>query len=428
MVVMKRRLGTTLLAFIATLLTMFSIVPWVLTIVSVPLIVVWVGIPMLLGANVLMRGWVRPWRAWGGWARENPIVVPYRAFPGGGWFARLRWVITDPATWRELVWGLVNITAGFVLCLLPTVFLLGTVFYLIYPFLMYVTPPGVFTNPFGLFELTSWQQGIFLWPAAGVLFALWWSTTPGLMRGWGQIHSALLGPSHAAVLAGRVAALAASRADTVDSAAREVRRIERDLHDGVQVRLVSLGMSLGMAAELMDRDPERARALIDEATAATSGTLQDLRRLVRGIHPPVLADRGLVGAVRALALDAPLETAVEITGFGDDDTVRLDAPVEACMYFAVAEGLANAIKYAAATRILISLDLREDRLQVLVIDDGLGGAKVTEGGGLAGIQRRLAAFDGILDVASPTSGPTQLTMEIPCEPLSPKTTPSSVRA
>ena len=425
---MHSRLSLTLLALVALLVTMVGLAPFVLVVVSLSLVVVWIGIPMLLVTIVVLRAFLTPWRTWAGWVREEPVIRPYRAVPAGGWFARLRWVVTDQATWRDMVWILVNCTAGFVLALLAVVFFLGSVFYLIYPLLLAITPAGVFDNPMGLFVLHEWWQGVYMWPLAAILFGLWWRWTPGLMHGWAAMHASLLGPTKTAVLRGRVAALAASRADTVDSAAREVRRIERDLHDGVQVRLVTLGMSLGLAEELVDTDPERAKALIVEATAATSGTLQELRRLVRGIHPPLLADRGLVGAVRALALDSPIPATVNTTGFGEEYLVRLDAPVEACAYFSVAEALANVIKHAKAGAITIELFLDRQQLTVVVGDDGCGGAVVTSGGGLAGVERRLAAFDGTLDLHSPIGGPTRLTMEIPCEPLSPKTTLSSAKA
>lgn len=425
---MKSRLALTLLAFVAILVTMFGLVPFVLSIVSLALVVVWIGIPMLLVSVSLLRVFVAPWRTWAGWVRGQKVIRPYRAFPRGGWFARLRWIVTDQATWRDLLWVPVNAAAGFTLALLPVVFLGGATFYFIYPLLLGVTPSGVFGNPLGLFHLNHWWQGVFMWPVAALFFGLWWAWTPGLMRGWAVLQGALLGPTKTAVLMGRVAAIAASRADTVDNAAREVRRIERDLHDGVQVRLVSLGMSLGLAEELVDTDPERAKALIIEATSAATGTLQELRTLVRGIHPPVLADRGLVGAVKALALDSAIPTRISVVGFGENNEVRLDAPVEACAYFATAEALANAIKHSGAARVTVAITLEPHHLVVRFSDDGAGGAQMAAGGGLVGIQRRLAAFDGTLELVSPSGGPTRLTMEIPCEPLSPKTTHSSAKA
>lgn len=424
---MRNRLIFTLQSFVGLLVTMFGLVPFVLTIVSVPLIIVWIGIPMLVVATFLVRHFVGWYRQAANRILPEDIVVPYRLQIPGGLIARTRWVLGDSATWRDLLWILVNCTAGFVLQLLPTVFLLGTVFYLIYPYLLAVTPAGVFTNPFGVFVLSHPSQGFLMWPVAGLLFAMWWAWSPGLALGWAKIAGSLLGPTRAAVLTGRVESLAASRADTVDSAAAEIRRIERDLHDGAQVKLVSLGMTLGLAEELMDTDPAKARQLLAEAAGTTSSTLTDLRNLVRGIHPPVLADRGLLGAAGALALESPLQVVLQTEGFGDDEEVRLPAPVEACAYFVVSEALANVAKHARAERVVIDIELADDHLYVRVTDDGVGGADPGAGSGLTGLERRVGAFDGTLAVTSPAGGPTMLTMEMPCEPLSPKTTPSSAK-
>jgi signal transduction histidine kinase len=182
-------------------------------------------------------------------------------------------------------------------------------------------------------------------------------------------------------------------------------------------------MSLGMADEVVTRDPEAARALLAEARVATSQALTDLRDLVRGIHPPVLAERGLDGAVRALALACPLPTSVEV-----DLPGRLPAPVESAAYFAVAEAVTNAIKHSGAGKLWVRLSWkpREDGwLSMLVADDGSGGADPSAGTGLRGIERRLAAFDGTVVVSSPGGGPTVVTMELPCALSSPRTSHSS---
>ncbi len=425
---MADRLKLTLLALVAMLVTMFGLVPLVLTLVSLPLMVIWVGVPMLLASTWLARHFLNFYRYWAGRVLNRVIIRPYQIIPAGGWFARVRWIVTDSATWRDILWILINCTAGFGLLLLPVILLLGTVFYLIFPFLVSVTPPGVFTTAFGIFHLRNWIEGFWLWPVAGLLFGLWWRWTPSLLQAWSTLTDKLLGPSQAAILAGRVASLAASRADTIDSAAAEIRRLERDLHDGVQVRLVSLGMSLGLADELMESDPAKARELVAEAAAATSSTLAELRNLVRGIHPPVLADRGLLGAARALALETPISSHMSADGFGDGEEIRLTAPVEACAYFVISEGLANIVKHARASHVSIRIVLADRLLRVIISDDGVGGARIGQGTGLRGLVRRLAAFDGTLKVTSPTGGPTLLTMEMPCEPLSPKTTPSSEKA
>jgi signal transduction histidine kinase len=237
------------------------------------------------------------------------------------------------------------------------------------------------------------------------------------------VHArALLRPEPDAELAGRVEQLTQTRADAVDTAASELRRLERDLHDGAQARLVALGMNLRAAERLIPTSPHAAIALVAEAREASSRALTELRDLVRGVYPPVLADRGLADAVRALALDTPIRTETDINVPG-----RLDPPVESACYFAVAEALTNAVKHSGARlvqiRIRYSAGMRSPGyparpalglLRIEVTDDGTGGADPARGSGLQGVERRLGTFDGILAVSSPPGGPTIIVMEIPC--------------
>jgi signal transduction histidine kinase len=217
--------------------------------------------------------------------------------------------------------------------------------------------------------------------------------------------------------------LTESRAATVDAQAAELRRIERDLHDGAQARLAAVGMTLGLAAQSLRSDPDRAAALLEEARADAGRALAELRDLVRGIHPPVLADRGLAGGLEAAALLCPVPVEVTI-----DLPARPQAPVESAGYFAAAEALANVGRHAEATRAWLRAGYADGRITLVVGDDGRGGADPRRGTGLRGIQRRLAAFDGTVSVRSPTGGPTEITMELPCDlcaPSSPRTTSSS---
>ncbi len=219
-----------------------------------------------------------------------------------------------------------------------------------------------------------------------------------------------------AALERRVRRLAQTRTDAVDAAASELRRVERDLHDGAQARLVAVGMSLRAAERTLEQSPGAALALIAEARESSARALADLRNLVRGIHPPVLADRGLGDAIRALALDTPLRTDLDI-----DLPGRPEAPVETAAYFAVAEVIANAVKHAGARRLEIRVQHHRGVLRIMVSDDGAGGADPDKGTGLRGVERRLAAFDGILAVSSPPGGPTIVAIEVPCALSSPKT-------
>jgi signal transduction histidine kinase len=233
----------------------------------------------------------------------------------------------------------------------------------------------------------------------------------------------LLGREADAELVGRVEQLTQTRAEAVDTASAELRRLERDLHDGAQARLVALGMNLRAAERLIPTSPQAAIALVAEAREASSKALTELRDLVRGVYPPVLADRGLADAVRALALDTPIRTETEI-----DLPGRLDPPVESACYFAIAEALTNAVKHSGARLVHIRMRYAHrpapGLLRIEVTDNGTGGADPANGSGLAGVERRLATFDGILAVSSPIGGPTIIVMEIPCA-LSSRRTSSS---
>jgi signal transduction histidine kinase len=340
----------------------------VLTVAGLVLTIVWVGVPILFAVVVATRPIANVHRRFAAWLLRRPIGSPYLEPAGGNLLVRLRALAADPGTWRDLAWLTVNATAGLAISLV------------------------------GLVE--------------GVLDLLFWWLPRGVMaHTHAYLCRALLAPTERTALAQRVQQLARSRAETVDTSAAELRRIERDLHDGAQARLVSLGMSLGLAEEQIARDPEGARLLLAEARESSSQALAELRDLVRGIHPPVLADRGLVGAVRALALAAPSPIALQL-----DVPDRLPAPVESAAYFAVAEALTNAIKHGGGQGIEISVCHRDGRLEMLVSDGGPGGAQPERGTGLRGFERRLAAFDGTLDLDSPAGGPTRLRMTLPCQP------------
>jgi signal transduction histidine kinase len=221
-------------------------------------------------------------------------------------------------------------------------------------------------------------------------------------------------------LSRRVRTLTATRVDAIDTATAELRRVERDLHDGAQARLVAVGMSLRAMERLIRSDPDAAMSLAAEARENSARALADLRGLVRGISPPVLVERGLGDAIKALALDTPIPVTLDIDLDG-----RAPAPVESAVYFAVAEVLANAVKHADAHEVHIraihtTAEEGQGTLRVEVTDDGSGGADPANGTGLTGIERRLGTFDGILAVSSPPGGPTIVVIEVPCALSSPK--------
>jgi signal transduction histidine kinase len=311
---------------------------------------------------------------------------------------RLRWMVSDPATWRDLLWMVTNGSFGWILAMVPVILvsagLIGCIGYAIV---------GVFSAPRPLERVTLAVLGVAL-----TALALW--SGPLLLRAYGGLARAILSPGEDPELAQRVRHLSQTRAEAIDANAAEIRRIERDLHDGAQARLVAMGMALGAAEDLLDTDPEATRKLLVEARESSSKALTELRALVSGVHPPVLADRGLVDAIRALALDSVPR--VEVTA---DPIGRPPPPVESAAYFAVSELLANVTKHAEARQTWIDIRYRQGILAIGVSDNGRGGADPGRGTGMRGIERRLAAFDGVLAVSSPPGGPTVVQLEIPCE-------------
>ncbi|MFJ1790783.1 sensor histidine kinase [Kitasatospora griseola] len=221
---------------------------------------------------------------------------------------------------------------------------------------------------------------------------------------------ALLGPNRAEVLERRVEHLAQSRVDVVDAADAERRRIERDLHDGAQQRLVSLAMNLGLARRTLKDIPPEAMEVIVTAHEEAQAAIKELHDLVRGLHPAVLEDRGLDAALSGVAARSPVPVhlAVDLPG-------RIAPTVEAIAYFTVSEALANAAKHAKASRVDLVLRQVADRLLITITDDGIGGADATRGTGLIGLRKRAASVDGSLAITSPRGGPTTITMELPCE-------------
>ncbi|KPC90968.1 histidine kinase [Streptomyces sp. NRRL F-6602] len=298
---------------------------------------------------------------------------------------RVRWA--DPAVWRDVRFTLVvPFTAGLAAAVPPAAVAAAACAF-------------VSSGP------AAWSVGVLGLVVAAV-------TAPYAWRPVEPVAVRFLGPSAAMRLAGRVEELTAQRADTTVAQAAEIRRIGRDLHDGAQARLIALGLSLSTVEKLMETHPEQARALLRDARAGAATSLAELRELVRGIAPPVLSERGLVDAVRALALDVPLRVTVRA-----DAPLHAEPPIESALYFGVAELLANAAKHARATSADVSLFRDGGGLVVEVEDDGRGGAGERSGGGLHGLRRRLAVFDGSLEVTSPPGGPTRVRMTVPCESL-----------
>ncbi|GAB3159480.1 sensor histidine kinase [Microbispora hainanensis] len=344
-------------------------------------------------------------------AQRSRTAVPsaYRPLPTGV-AARLRAVVRDPATWRDVAWLPCQFVAGLTGLVAGAGLWLGALECVAAPALRVLLPEPTGFDP-AVLEWTG-RSGPATWllvPAGLALSAAAYRLPRHLVRAQTALARALLGPTSAARLTARVDRLTAARAATVDASATELRRIERDLHDGAQARLVALAMNIGVAEDLFDTDPANAKALLAEARQGAGAALTELRDLVRGIHPPVLADRGLAAAVEAVVLDTaiPVELDLRLDR-------RLPAPVEAAAYFATVEALTNAIRHSGAGRVRVSLVDAGPMLRIEVGDDGRGGADPSKGTGLRGIRRRLSAFDGELRITSPAGGPTMLHMDLPC--------------
>ncbi|MFC9469612.1 sensor histidine kinase [Streptomyces coelicoflavus] len=384
-----------------------AVVCFCLTVVSVALVPIGIGIvttPWVLTGVRMFADWRRVLAAeWGGVRIQRAYrPLPADANPWTRTFGMLR----DPATWRDFCWLPVDMTAGFVTALLA--FALP-----VYALEGFVIAAGLWrawddTYWYGFVPVTDQTTALGAAALGAVLLVSAVRLSPLVLQAHFRLTSAMLN-SGQGELAERVRVLTETRRDAVDTSAAELRRIERDLHDGAQARLVAMGMDLGTIEALLEKDPAKARELLAQARRSSADALTELRELVRGIHPPVLAERGLGDAVRALALRLPVASEVDV-----DLTGRADAPVEAAAYFAVSEILTNAVKHSGADRIWIDMHHDEGRLRVSVTDNGKGGAVIGAGSGLAGVERRLGTFDGVLAVGSPVGGPTMVTMEIPC--------------
>ncbi|MEU1421280.1 sensor domain-containing protein [Kitasatospora sp. NPDC005751] len=338
-----------------------------------------------------------------------PVPDPHRALPGVGRRARLRTRLRERATWRELgytalfalVLSVVDLAFTALLVFCGALVVSPLVVWALAPETVMLIPGRAVPGPAAALPATAvGLGGLLLCGYAGALL------TAGRVR----LVRFLLGPRPEG-LGRQVLELTRSRARLVDAFEAERRRIERDLHDGAQQQLVALSMTLGLAAyELRGRaDDDPALALVDRARGEARQALEQLRDLVRGIHPQVLTDHGLAAAVAEVALRHPVPVAVDI-----DLPDRLPGPVETTAYFTVTEALTNAAKHSGATAVTVHGRVDDGRLVLQVTDDGRGGADPAAGAGLQGLADRIAILRGRLMVTSPIGGPTRLRVEVPC--------------
>ncbi|WLQ43457.1 sensor domain-containing protein [Streptomyces laculatispora] len=392
-----------------------SVTLFVLAVVSISLIPLGIGLVTTPYVLTAVRKHANQRRLLAITWSDVRIPVPYRPFPTDvrsgftGQVERTGLMLKDPATWRDIQWLLVDMTAGYAVSILAAALM-------IYPVEGFVLAAGlwrVFTHDrywYGFVPVDSQATALAAAALGVALFATGVLLSERLLHAHFVIARSVLAPTHEQELALRIDRLTETRHEAVDTAASELRRIERDLHDGAQARLVAMGMNLGTIEALIEKDPAQAKKLLAMTRESSAEALTELRDLVRGIHPPVLAERGLGDAVKALALRMPIGTEVDVELSG-----RAQAPVESAAYFAVSEILTNAAKHSGADRIWVDLHDAQGMLRISVTDNGKGGAATGSGSGLSGVERRLGTFDGIMAVSSPAGGPTMVTMEIPCE-------------
>lgn len=366
--------------------------------------VVWIGLPLLAGTLLVARGFADAERGWLSDVLKRPPVRPrYKPAPAGaGRFRRLVNPLTSGQSWLDLLHGVINLPFAIVAFVLTIVFWAIPIAGLTWPiygiFIMQI--PGGVELP----ELLGIGDGSYLvnvvfYVGLGLFFTL---LLPFVVRG-----AALL--TGVAELQERIDDLAEGRAAAVSAEANALRKLERDIHDGPQQRLVSLAMELSRAQRQLAKDPEAAQATIKSAITATRETLDELRALSRGIAPPILSDRGLAPALAALAGRCTVPVDLDV-----QTTERYQAAVENAIYFVCAETLTNVAKHSRATVCTVQLVRVGGVLMLTIGDDGVGGAHVAKGHGLAGLADRLRAVDGELTVQSPDGGPTVIVAEVPC--------------
>lgn len=374
--------------------------------------IVWIGVPILSGTLMLARGLADSERSWMADVLERPPVRPrYKPVPAGaGAFRRLINPMTSGQSWLDLLHGILQLPIaiiGFVLTVVAWALPSTALTYPLWGLITSRIPDNVeLPELIGLGE--GYWTNTFFYLVIGLLSLL---MMPFLIRG-GALLRAGFGRvmlTSVAELQERIEDLSEGRAAAVSAEAAALRKLERDIHDGPQQRLVSLAMELTRAQRQMAKDPAAAQQTISSAISATRETLDELRALSRGIAPPVLADRGLAPALAALAgrCTVPVDLDVQVVG-------RFQAAVENAVYFVVAESLTNVAKHSRATMCSITLSRTGDSLLLTIGDDGVGGAHVAKGHGLSGLADRLRAVDGELVVQSPDGGPTLIVAEVPC--------------
>jgi signal transduction histidine kinase len=375
---------------------------------GVGLAVTLVGIPILIG-SVYAWGWLAGIeRGTIGALTGNYIASPYRPLPEGGWWDRLRARLGDPATWKDLTFLFLQFPFGLLSFIIALTVLSVGLSGLTLPLWYWAVPDGADWTVFQLIDADTLPEAL----AASAIGALiLWVGIPALGalgRCYGAYAELLLGSNEDPALTAQVTDLRDARSRIIEAADAERRRIERDLHDGAQQRLVALSLNLRMAEKRAAEGDPAAAELVRSASEEAGLALRELRDLARGIHPAILTNRGLAAALGDLASRAAVP--VELVAVPSH---RLPDPVESTVYFVVSECLANIGKHAEATEATVAVTVVGDEVEVVVKDDGVGGADSGNGSGLQGLEDRVGALDGCVDVESPSGGGTTVMATIP---------------
>ncbi|MEU8329945.1 sensor domain-containing protein [Micromonospora sp. NPDC048839] len=397
----------------AVAMTVLSVLGLMLSAALLPVLLL--GVPTFLGYGTALRRCARLETRWCHLVLGERVPMALRAPAGTGWAQRAGHLVLDPTLWRVAAYHLLRLPLALGTALLTLIAWGGGAWLLVaathppaWPFADTPLPRGSTAHALLHGPLRPVTAALLVTGGVALLIA-----APTVVRALTLVHvafaKAMLGWASTRQLRARVQEVERRRAEVVRAAEAERRRIERDLHDGAQQRLIHLVLTLGMVRHQFADDPVRAAPLLATAHQEAKQAIIELRDLTRGLHPPVLADRGLDAALSALAARSPVPVTID---------VRLDRRpprlIESIAYFMVAEALSNTAKHAQATRAQIHLAARRDALLIRVTDDGVGGADTSSGSGLAGLAERAHGVDGDLTVHSPAGGPTVLTMELPC--------------
>jgi len=383
-----------------------TVVMAILSICMLPVFLL--GVPIGWLTLMVSRGLAHVSRSRAG-IYETPIPDSVRPLTRRSWLGRLAERLRSAARWREIAHHLLDLPVCAISYAVTVAAWCGSTAMALLP--VYVgTLPGD-SAKFYFFEISATDPArwlAFTVGLVGLVFVAPWITIGAAATQW-ALADRLLGPTDDERLAAQVTELQSSRTAAVDSAEAERRRIERDLHDGAQQRLVALAATLGVARDKLDDDPEAGKELVAAAHEEAKAALTEIRDLVRGIHPVILEDRGIDAALSAVVARSPVPVVLDV-----QIAERPPAAVESAAYFVVTEALTNVARHSGATRAYVSIARASDRLVVEIRDNGHGGADASKGSGLHGLRERVAGMGGTSYVISPEGGPTTILVELPC--------------